>query len=97
MDTATTGGRLIFHIFSALSEFERFIIRQRTTAGLQAARRMGRFGGRPRALTPRDILEAKALLKDKTITIAQVAKRLRVSEATFYRYMEGGRDTFIEE
>lgn len=97
MDTTTTGGRLIYHIFAALSEFERAVIRQRTKAGLRAAKRMGKYGGRPRALSKQDLLEAKALLKDKNITIAQVAKRFKVSEATFYRYMLGGRDAFIEE
>ena len=59
MDTTTTGGRLIYHIFAALSEFERAVIRQRTKAGLQAAKRMGKFGGRPRALSSQDLLEAR--------------------------------------
>jgi len=58
---------------------------------------MGKYGGRPRALSDQDLIEAKALLKDKNITIAQVAKRFQVSEATFYRYMVGGRDNFLEE
>ena len=71
-------------------------IRQRTKAGLQAAKRMGKFGGRPRSLSKQDLLEAKALLKDQNITIAQVAKRFNIAEATFYRYMNGGRQEFIE-
>jgi len=58
---------------------------------------MGKYGGRPRALSEQDLLEAKALLKDKNITIVQVAKRFNVSEATFYRYMGGGRNDFIED
>jgi len=96
MDTATTGGRLIYHIFAALSEFERSVILERTKAGLTAARKMGRVGGRPKSLSEQDLLEAKALLKDKNITVAQVAKRFGVSEATFYRYMPGGRHDFVE-
>jgi DNA invertase Pin-like site-specific DNA recombinase len=91
MDTGTSGGRLFYHIFAALSEFERSLIYERTIAGLNSARKMGRLGGRPRALSERDLIEAKAMLKDKNITISQVAKRLNVSESTFYRYIPGGR------
>jgi AcrR family transcriptional regulator len=58
---------------------------------------MGKVGGRPRALSAQDLLEAKAMLKNKTITIAQVAKRFGVSEATLYRYMPGGRHEFTED
>jgi DNA invertase Pin-like site-specific DNA recombinase len=97
MDTTTTGGRLIYHMFAALSEFERTVTQERTNAGLRAARKMGKVGGRPRALSAQDLLEAKAMLKNKTITIAQVAKRFGVSEATLYRYMPGGRHEFTED
>jgi DNA invertase Pin-like site-specific DNA recombinase len=61
IDTTTSGGKLIFHIFGALAEFERDIIRERTQAGLTAARSRGRKGGRPKALTPRKAQMAEAL------------------------------------
>jgi DNA invertase Pin-like site-specific DNA recombinase len=91
IDTTTAGGRLIFHIFAALAEFERSIIRERTNAGLQAARERGRTGGRPPALSDQDIQEAKALLRDPEITVDQVAKRLGVADSTLYRHLPGGR------
>jgi DNA invertase Pin-like site-specific DNA recombinase len=59
IDTTTSGGKLIFHIFGALAEFERNLIRERTTAGLMAARMRGRLGGRPKALTGRQLLVAR--------------------------------------
>jgi DNA invertase Pin-like site-specific DNA recombinase len=91
IDTTTPGGRLVFHIFGALAEFERSIIRERTTAGLAAAKRMGRVGGRPKALTDKDVHVAKALLKDPNITALDVAKRMSVSLSTLYRYMPAAR------
>src|SRR6266446_7757061 len=59
MDTTTSGGRLIFHIFGSLAEFEREVIKERTVAGLQAARARGRLGGRPKALNPKQVTLAK--------------------------------------
>ena len=91
IDTTTAGGKLIFHIFAALAELERSIIRERTNAGLQAARERGRTGGRPPALSENDIQEARALLRDPEITVAQVAKRLGVVASTLYRHFLGGR------
>lgn len=91
IDTTTPGGRLVFHIFGALAEFERAIIRERTTAGLKAARERGRVGGRPRTLKEKDITAAKALLADPSIAVEEVASRLKVSIATLYRYLPGGR------
>ena len=79
IDTTTAGGRLIFHIFGALAEFERSIIRERSRAGLEAARARGRIGGRPRALSPTDLIAAKAMLTNRDITVAEVARRLSVS------------------
>ena len=78
IDTTTAGGKLVFHIFAALAEFERGVIRERTLAGLQAARARGRTGGRPPALKAKDLAAAKALLRDPEITVVQVAKRLGV-------------------
>jgi len=91
IDTTTSGGRLVFHIFAALAEFERSIIRERTSAGLAAARTRGRTGGRPLKLSDKDLREARALLKDSAITVAQVATRLGVSPSTLHRYLPGGR------
>lgn len=64
IDTTTSGGRLVFHIFASLAEFERGVIRERTMAGLQAARARGRKGGRPPALSAKDLTAAKAMLRD---------------------------------
>jgi len=91
IDTTTPGGKLIFHIFAALAEFERSIIRERTKAGLDAARARGRTGGRPPALSPQDIQQVRALLRDPDITVAQVAQRFGVGESTLYRHLPGGR------
>lgn len=91
VDTTTAGGKLIFHIFGALAEFERSVIRERTHAGLKAARDRGRKGGRPPALSAADLAAAKAMLRDPEITVAEVAKRLRVSPATLYRHLPAAR------
>jgi DNA invertase Pin-like site-specific DNA recombinase len=91
IDTTTSGGRLIFHIFASLAEFERSVIRERTKAGLQAAHARGRLGGRPPALSREDLAAAKALLRDPAITVEQVAKRLGVAPSTLYRHLPGGR------
>lgn len=91
IDTTTSGGRLIFHIFGALAEFERGVIRERTRAGLHAARARGRVGGRPPALSTEDLIVAKALLRDPGITVEQAARRLGVAPSTLYRHLPGGR------
>ena len=91
IDTTTAGGKLTFHIFAALAEFERSMIRERTRAGLDAARARGRVGGRPRSLTDKDLEMAKTLLANPDITVDQVAARLTVAPATLYRYLPGGR------
>ena len=88
IDTTTFGGKLIFHIFGALAEFERDIIRERTQAGLHAARARGRLGGRPKSLTPKKAQMAEALYKDKNNTIDEICKTLNVSRATLYRYVK---------
>jgi len=93
IDTTTSGGKLVFHIFAALAEFERSIIRERTMAGLAAARARGRTGGRPPALGDADIAAAKALLADPAITARQVAERLGVSLSTLYRHLPAARAT----
>lgn len=96
IDTTTAGGKLVFHIFGSLAEFERSIIRERTRAGLEAARVRGRKGGRPAALSDKDISAAKALLADPNITVEEVAKRLNVAPSTLYRHLPGGRGALRE-
>lgn len=91
LDTTSPGGVLVFHIFGALAQFERELIRSRTIAGLEHARRMGRKGGRPRAMSEADIAKAKAMLAAPEITVDAVAETLGVSAATLYRYLPGGR------
>lgn len=97
IDTTTAGGRLIFHIFGALAEFERAVIRERTAAGLQAARARGRKGGRPRTFGPREVAAAKAMLADPEIRVEDVAAHLNVSPATLYRHIPGGRSALLEQ
>ena len=87
IDTTTSGGELIFHLFGSLAEFERDIIRERTQAGLTAARARGRKGGRPRIMDAKKIQLAKAMLKDKNNSIADICRTLTISKATLYRYL----------
>jgi len=82
IDTTSSGGRLVFHIFGALAEFEHSLIRERTIAGLAAARARGRKGGRKPALSPADVRKAAAMLADPHITKAEVAKHFSVSRVT---------------
>lgn len=93
IDTTTSGGKLIFHVFAALAEFERDVIRERTQAGLAAARARGRRGGHPR--TPalndaRKVALAQRLYDDKANSIDDICTTLRVSRATLYRYLKVG-------
>ena len=88
IDTTTSGGKLVFHIFGALAEFEREIIRERTKAGLQAARARGRFGGRPKALgDAKKVAIAQALYNDKNNFVDDICKTLQISRSTLYRYI----------
>lgn len=96
IDTTTSGGKLVFHIFCALAEFERGVIRERTRAGLDAARARGRTGGRPPALSSDDLAAARAMLRDPDITVEQVARRLGVVPSTLYRHIPGGRSAIKE-
>ena len=91
IDTTTAQGVLVFHMFSALAEFERALIRERTRAGLAAAKRAGRTGGRPPKLTEDDLDVARTLLANPDITVAGIADRLGVSPATLYRYLPSAR------
>jgi DNA invertase Pin-like site-specific DNA recombinase len=91
IDTTTSGGKLVFHIFGALAEFERDIISERTNAGLSAARSRGRLGGRPKAKmldSLKKVALAQSLYENKNNTIDEICKTLNVSRATLYRYIQ---------
>ena len=89
IDTTTPGGKLIFHVFGALAEFERDVIRERTHAGLAAARARGRLGGRPKKLTDAKQLElARTLYEAGQTDIETICATLGISRATLYRYLK---------
>jgi DNA invertase Pin-like site-specific DNA recombinase len=87
VDTTSPGGRLVFHLFGALAEFERDLIRERSLAGLAAARARGRNGGRPSVMTPAKIARARELYEERDLTVAEIAKTLGVSRASVYRHL----------
>lgn len=86
IDTTTSGGKLIFHIFGALAEFEREVIRERTNAGLQAARARGRLGGRPKALDPKKAAQVRAMYARQE-PIKDILGLFNISRATLYKYV----------
>ena len=89
IDTTTPGGKLIFHVFGALAEFERDLIRERTHAGLAAARARGRLGGRPKKLADaKQIAAAQALYDGGQTDIATICRTMGISRATLYRYLK---------
>src|SRR5215218_7248254 len=90
IDTTTSGGKLVFHIFGALAEFEREIIRERTQAGLQSARSRGRTGGRPKALSLKEVQMLRNMAADKSLTVSDICKTLGIGRTTFYRYVKAG-------
>jgi DNA invertase Pin-like site-specific DNA recombinase len=90
INTTTPSGKLTFHLFASLAEFERDILRQRVNAGLKAARRRGRVGGRPKSLNDNDLKKARALLRSGDYTKVQVAKELEVSRHTLWRALSQG-------
>lgn len=87
IDTTTPGGRLVFHVFAALAEFERDLIRERTNAGLAAARARGRKGGRPSVMTPDKLTVAREMYASGEHTVAAIAAVLGVSRASVYRHL----------
>ena len=89
VDTTTANGRLIFGIFAALAEFEAALIRERTQAGLTAARARGRVGGRPRKMTATALTMAMTALADPRNAAKQVAQRLGITTTTLYTYVNG--------
>lgn len=87
LDTASPGGRLVFHVFAALAEFERDIIRERTMAGLLAARARGRMGGRPKRLDAARRAMAVQLYLQRTVPVAEVCRLFHISKPTLYAYV----------
>ena len=85
IDTGSASGKLQFHVFAALAEFERNLIRERTLAGLTAARARGRVGGRKPKLNEKQIREIKTLLSDPAARVKDIAERYGVSRTTFYK------------
>jgi DNA invertase Pin-like site-specific DNA recombinase len=88
IDTTTPGGQLIFHIFGALAQFERELIRERTNAGLKAARARGRLGGRPQFLDKRDINKLKTHYDKGDLSINEICKLFNITKPTLYRYLQ---------
>jgi DNA invertase Pin-like site-specific DNA recombinase len=87
IDTTTPGGKLIFHLFGALAEFERDLIRQRTLAGLAAVRARGRARGRPPSMTPTKVALARQMYDAQQHSLAEIARTLGVSRASIYRHL----------
>jgi DNA invertase Pin-like site-specific DNA recombinase len=85
IDTTTPAGRFYFHILGALAQMERELIRERTMAGLSAARARGRMGGAKPKLSPKQVEQARRLLADRNTTVKSVAERFGVNRATIYR------------
>ncbi|WP_235564782.1 recombinase family protein [Modestobacter sp. Leaf380] len=85
IDTTSPGGRLVFHVFAALAEFERDLIRERTNAGLSAARARGRNGGRPPQLSADQVKTARRMYEQQDMTVAQIGNVLGVSRTTIHR------------
>jgi DNA invertase Pin-like site-specific DNA recombinase len=92
IDTTTPGGKLIFHLMGALAEFERDLIRERTNAGLAAARARGRVGGRPKKLTTNGkVALARQLFADPNQSISEICSTLEISRSTLYRYVRDAK------
>lgn len=87
IDTSSSGGRLVFHLFGALAEFERNLVRERTTAGLAAARARGRVGGRRKQLDPDKRRLAVQLYDEKKHTVAEICRLMGISKPTLYSYV----------
>lgn len=97
IDTSTPGGKLIFHIFGALAEFERDLIRERTVAGLAAARARGRQGGRPSVWTPEKLVTARAMYASGQHDVSAIARVLGVSRASVYRGLAARNESSITD
>lgn len=96
IDTSTPGGTLVFNIFGSLAQFERDLIRERTRAGLEAARTKGRKGGRPVKLDGKQVREVRRLYGSKTVTVGQIAAMMHVGRSTIYRCLDASDDKNAE-
>ena len=96
IDTTTSGGKLVFHIFGALAEFERDLIKERTMAGLKAARARGHFGGRPKLLTVQQIRRILELYKEGNSTVAEICKIYNISSKSFYNYIKQDNNKHLQ-
>jgi DNA invertase Pin-like site-specific DNA recombinase len=90
IDTASPGGKVIFHIFGSLAEFEREVIKERTQAGLEAARARGKVGGRPKALSNSKAEMARRMYADKSNSVSEICKALGITRMTLWRYVRVG-------
>lgn len=97
IDTTSSGGKLIFHLFASLAEFERDLIRERTNAGLSAARARGRKGGRPKGVDERKQKAAVSLAKDTTRSVGEICQILGISRNTYYKYTRTERAPALKE
>lgn len=97
IDTGTSGGKLIFHIFSALAEFERDLIQERTQAGLKAARARGKMGGRPPLLDTRQINRMIEMYDDQKNTVAEICKIYNISRPSFYNYLNNRKQELAKQ
>lgn len=88
INTTTSGGRLVFHLFGALAEFERNLIKERTQAGLSAARARGRMGGRKPKLKPAQVKTLRKMYDSRQYTIKEICKAMGISKATLYVYLK---------
>ena len=95
IDTTTSSGKLLFHIMGALATFERDLIRERTLAGLSAARAVGRIGGRRRLLTPEMIETVRTLAANPKLTKPMIAAKLKISVPTLYRALNRPVDKIV--
>jgi DNA invertase Pin-like site-specific DNA recombinase len=99
LDTSSASGRLVFHVFASIAEFERELIRERTLAGLESARARGRHGGRPRALDENKAKLARKLKAEGAHSVEEIREMLGVGRSTLYRYLreaEGTRDVVAD-
>ncbi len=96
IDTTTSGGRLIFHLFASLAEFERDLIRERTNAGLSAARARGRNGGRPKGVDQKKQKAALALKRETTHSIREICDIVGISRNTYYKYTRTDRQPSLQ-
>jgi DNA invertase Pin-like site-specific DNA recombinase len=85
IDTTISGGKLVFHIFGALAEFEREISEREQQAGLESARSRGKVGGRPKILSAKEVQMLQNMASDKSLTVSAICKTLGIGRTTFYR------------